>query len=64
MKRIFWGFIILLCAYGVLSYALDNPNGAKMLRQDIDAAVDEGIETAKETAKKAEKYVDNLSDEE
>jgi hypothetical protein len=64
MKRIFWGVVILACAYGVLTYAISNPNGAKMLRDDIDATLEQGAEAAKETAESAKKYIDNLSDEE
>jgi hypothetical protein len=64
MKRLFWGVIVLVCAYGILVYAVSNPRGAKMLRDDIDATIEQGADAAKDAAESAKKYVDNLSDEE
>ena len=64
MKRLFWGVVVLACAYGILVYATSNPNGAQMLREDIDATVEQGVDVAKDAAESAKKYVDNLSDDE
>jgi hypothetical protein len=63
MKRLFWGVVALLCAYGILVYAVSNPRGAKTLRNDIHATIEQGADVAKDAAESAQKYVDNLSDD-
>ena len=35
-----------------------------MLRNDIDATIEQGADAAKDAAESAKKYVDNLSDDE
>ena len=62
-NKILWLIIICACAYGVLTYAIDNPNGARLLRDDINQTASEGVSAAKDAVESTKKYVDNLSDD-
>ena len=40
MKRLFWGVVVLACAYGILVYAVSNPRGAKDAAESAKKYVD------------------------
>jgi hypothetical protein len=62
MKKIIYFALICVCAYGILTYALDNPRGAERLRDDIGEVTQEVVEKGSEAVDSVREYANEVTD--